>query len=96
MVSDTIEFDMTFITGHDRSQLLLSPEAVDDYVGSDNPVRFIDAFVDGRNLAVAGFGGIEPKGRSARAMRFCGHLILYRQQSTYGPLNTPDRDKPSI
>jgi hypothetical protein len=38
---------MTYITGHDRSQLLLLPEAVDDYVGSGNPVRFIDAFVDG-------------------------------------------------
>ncbi len=47
---------MTYITGHDRSQLLLLPEAVDDYVGSDNPVRFIDAFVDGLDLAAAGFG----------------------------------------
>jgi transposase len=26
---------------------LLLPEAVDDYVGPDNPVRFIDGFVDG-------------------------------------------------
>ena len=48
---------MMYITGHDRSQLLLLPEAVDDYVGSDNPVRFIDAFVMGwisrrRRLAV--------------------------------------------
>src|SRR5215471_19275201 len=47
---------MTYITGYDRSQLLLLPEAVDDYVGADNPVRFIDAFVDGLDLAVAGFG----------------------------------------
>jgi hypothetical protein len=39
---------MTHLSGHDRSQLLLLPEAVDDYVGPDNPVRFIDAFVDGR------------------------------------------------
>jgi len=38
---------MTYITGHDRSQLLLLPEAVDDHVGSDNPVRFIDVFVAG-------------------------------------------------
>src|ERR1700751_5741250 len=44
---DAVESGMTYITGHDRSQLLLLPEAVDDYVGSDNPVRFIDAFVDG-------------------------------------------------
>jgi transposase len=52
---------MTYITGHDRSQMLLLPEAVDDYVGSDNPVRFIDAFVDGLDLAAAGFGRIVPK-----------------------------------
>jgi hypothetical protein len=34
---------MAHIPGHDRSQLLLLPEAVDDYVPADNPVRFIDA-----------------------------------------------------
>jgi hypothetical protein len=28
---------------------------VDDYVGADNPVRFIDAFVDQLDLAAAGF-----------------------------------------
>jgi hypothetical protein len=37
---DAVEIGMTYIAGHDRSQLLLLPEAVDDYVGSDNPVRF--------------------------------------------------------
>src|SRR5215471_9579348 len=67
---DTIEFGMTYITGYDRSQLLLLPEAVDDYVGADNPVRFIDAFVDGLDLAVAGFGRVEPKGT--------GHSIFAR------------------
>jgi hypothetical protein len=44
---------MTHISGHDRSQTLLLPEAIDDYVGLDNPVRFIDAFVDGLDLAAA-------------------------------------------
>jgi len=38
---------MVHIPGHDRSQMLLLPEAVDDYVAADNPVRFIEAFVDG-------------------------------------------------
>jgi hypothetical protein len=33
---------MMQIAGHDRSQLLLLQEAVDDYVGSDNPERFVD------------------------------------------------------
>lgn len=52
---------MAHISGQDRSQTLLFPESVDDYVGPDNPVRFIDAFVDGLDLAAAGFIGVEPK-----------------------------------
>src|SRR5260370_34311583 len=52
---------LTHITGHDRRQTLLLPEAVDDYVGADNPVRFIDAFVDGLDLAAPGFIRVEPK-----------------------------------
>ena len=42
---------MTHIAGHDHAQTLLLPEALDDYVGHDNSVRFIDAFVDGLDLA---------------------------------------------
>jgi len=38
---------MMHIHGLDRGQLLLLPEAIDDYVAADNPVRFIDAFVEG-------------------------------------------------
>ena len=38
---------MTHIAGHDRSQTLLLAESLDDYVGPENPVRFIEAFVDG-------------------------------------------------
>ena len=52
---------MTHIAGHDRSQTLLLPEALDDYVGHDNPVRFIDAFVDGLDLAATGFIRQTPK-----------------------------------
>jgi hypothetical protein len=33
---------MAHIAGMDRAQLLLLPESVDDYVGADNLVRFID------------------------------------------------------
>lgn len=46
---------MGHIVGDDRDQVLLLPDVVDDYVGSDNPVRFIDAFVDGLDLAALGF-----------------------------------------
>jgi transposase len=52
---------MTHITGDDRSQTLLLPEALDDYVGPENPVRFIKAFVDGLDLAVAGFARVQSK-----------------------------------
>ena len=46
---------MTHIAGHDRSQTLLLPESLDEYVGPENPVRFIDAFVNGLDLTAAGF-----------------------------------------
>jgi hypothetical protein len=59
---------MTHISGFERSQLLLLPESIDDYVGVDNPVRFIDAFVDELDLAAAGFVRAEAKatGRPTR------------------------------
>ena len=52
---------MTHIAGFERNQLLLLPEAVDDYVDADNLVRFIDAFVDGLDLATAGFARVAAK-----------------------------------
>jgi hypothetical protein len=57
----TVTSGMAHTSGHDRSQTLLLPEAVDDYVSSDNPVRFIDAFVDGSDLSAAGFSRVAPK-----------------------------------
>lgn len=36
---------MNHRTGLDRSQTLLFPERLEDYVAADNPVRFLDAFV---------------------------------------------------
>jgi hypothetical protein len=44
---------------------------VDDYVGVDNPVRFIDAFIDELVLAAAGFVRVETKatGRPVSARR---------------------------
>jgi hypothetical protein len=41
--------------------MLLLPEEVDDYVGADNPMRFVDAFVDELNLAAAGFKRVTRK-----------------------------------
>src|SRR5215204_7518562 len=70
---------MAHILGHDRSQRLLLPEAVDDYVGPDNPVRFIEAFVDGLDLEAAGFARVEPKvtGRPGYAPADLLKLYIY-------------------
>ena len=74
---------MTHILGHDRCQLLLLPEAVDDYVGADDPVRFIDAFVDGLDLAALGFIGTVPKATGRPGYAPADLLKLY----IYGYLN---------
>src|SRR6202451_1562101 len=74
---------MTHIPGFERSQLLLLPEAVEDYVGIDNPVRFIDAFVDGLNLADAGFARVRPKATGRPGYAPGDLLKLY----IYGYLN---------
>ncbi|MGA9779460.1 MAG: transposase, partial [Verrucomicrobiia bacterium] len=46
---------MNHQTGLDRSQTLLLPERLEDYVGAENPVRFLDAFVAQLDLAALGF-----------------------------------------
>ena len=74
---------MTHIFGFERSQLLLLPEAVDDYVGVDNPVRFIDQFVDGLDLTAAGFNRVTPKATGRPGYAPGDLLKLY----IYGYLN---------
>lgn len=41
--------------GLDRSQTLLFPERLEDYIGPENPVRFLDAFVGSLALPALGF-----------------------------------------
>ena len=74
---------MAHITGEDRSQLLLLPDAVDDCVGPDNPVRFIDAFVDGLDLEAAGFQRVQPADKGRPGYDPADLLKLY----IYGYLN---------
>src|SRR5713101_4516458 len=74
---------MTHITGHDRRQTLLLPEAVDDYVGVENPVRFIEAFVEQLDLRGAGFCRVEPNATGRPGYHPGDLLKLY----IYGYLN---------
>lgn len=46
---------MPHIQGAIRDTVLLFPPTIDEYVTEDNPVRFIDAFVDQLELQALGF-----------------------------------------
>src|SRR5215204_7787583 len=74
---------MAHLTGHDRSQTLLLPESLDDYVAAENPVRFIEAFVDSLDLAAVGFARIQPKAIGRPGYAPADLLKLY----IYGYLN---------
>jgi len=45
----------TYKIGYSREQVSLLPPCVEDYVGPDNPVRAIDAYVDSLDLNELGF-----------------------------------------
>jgi transposase len=49
-----------FIEGADRHQVTLLPECLEDFVGEDNPVRIVDAFVNELDLQKLGFDGADP------------------------------------
>lgn len=48
------------ITGQDRQQVTLLPQCLDDFIGEDNPVRGVEAFVNELNLASLGFQETTP------------------------------------
>lgn len=52
---------MGFIEGVARHQMVMLPEVLENYVAEDNPVRFIDAFVDSLDLQALGFERAVPK-----------------------------------
>src|SRR6266487_1758096 len=72
-----------FVEGIDRSQSSLFPAELEDYVAEDNPVRAVDAFVDGLDLGKLGFGRVIPleKGRP------CYHPATLLKIYIYGYLN---------
>jgi transposase len=66
-----------------KHQTLLLPNSVADYIGPDNPVRFVEAFVDQRDLQEAGFCRVEPKETGRPGYDPADLLKLY----IYGYLN---------
>ena len=70
---------MSYVEGKDRKQAILFPDHLDDYVSEDNPVRFVDAFVEAQNLGELGFSRAEPKdmGRPAYHPGLLLRLYLY-------------------
>ena len=72
-----------FVEGADRGQSTLLPECLDDWIGDENPVRVIDAFVDVLDLGELGFDGVEPASTGRPGYRPATLLKLY----VYGYLN---------
>jgi transposase len=70
---------MGYIAGIAREQLILFPESLDDYIALDNPVRFIDAWVDSLDLATLGFSDTVPAetGRPGYDPRAILKLYIY-------------------
>lgn len=66
-----------FIEGCDRTQRLLLPDCVDDYVGEDSPVRVVDVFIDELDLEALGFAGAAATGRPGYHPATLLKLYLY-------------------
>ena len=72
-----------FIEGEDRTQTVLLPACLDDYIAEDNPVRAVDAFVEELDLKALGFAGADPAVTGRPAYHPAVLLKLY----IYGYLN---------
>src|SRR5499427_7695655 len=72
-----------FIEGEARSQSLLFPERLDDWIEEENPVRVIDAFVDELDMKALGFEGVIPAETGRPAYHPATLLKIY----VYGYLN---------
>jgi transposase len=72
-----------FIEGQQRSQSVLFPEQLEDWISEDNPVRAVDAFVDELDLVQVGFAGARPADTGRPAYHPAVLLKIY----IYGYLN---------
>ena len=74
---------MQYKQGHERSQIILFPESLEDYVSDSNPVRFLEAYVDDLELNELGFAAKNESGGGRPAYDPRDLLKLY----LYGYLN---------
>lgn len=74
---------MRYIQGTDRNQTTLLPEVIDDYIQENNPVRFIDAYINSLDLKNLGFTHAETKETGRKPYNPADLLKLY----VYGYLN---------
>jgi transposase len=72
-----------FVQGESRTQVILLPECLDDYVVETNPVRVVDVFVDELDLGKLGFDGVDPAATGRPAYHPAVLLKIY----LYGYLN---------
>ena len=72
-----------FIQDQDKIQSMLLPEMLDEYIAEDNPVRFIDVFVDQLALSELRFKGVN----SALTCRPAYHPVAMLKVYIYGYLN---------
>lgn len=74
---------MSYLRGPDRSDVQLLPPCLDDYVASNAPARFIDAFVEGLDFRALGFQHSQPAATGRPPYHPADLLKLY----LYGYLN---------
>ncbi len=72
-----------YIDGQDRTQSVLFPERLDDWIDEGNPVRAVDVFVDALDLAHLGFERALPADTGRPAYHPATLLKIY----IYGYLN---------
>ncbi len=72
-----------YIDGQDRTQSVLFPERLDDWIEEDNPVRAVDVFVDALDLVQLGFERAQPADTGRPAYHPATLLKIY----IYGYLN---------
>lgn len=74
---------MSFVAGVERTQAVMFPQSLEEYISAENPVRFIDAYVGSLDLVELGFAHATPS-QTGRPAYDPGDLLrLY----IYGYLN---------